>query len=239
MAKFIDRLLDPDAQQEEGQRQVNLRRLPGWVGWIVIVLIVGIYLASGIYTISPSEEGLVKRFGRYVRTVDPGLHYHLPTPFESVVVVNILEVRKSEIGFRTISPAPNPRYQTIETEALMLTGDGNIAHVEMVVQYRVNDSSLFAFNLINSATIVKQAAEAADAIQALSASSEAAAESALQIAASSQQQLVGVDQVATAMDSIKQATTQNLDSMRQLDEAAQSLKDMSEELVQTVEQYKL
>jgi len=160
MAKFIDRLLDPDAQREEGQRQVNLRSLPGWVGWIVIVLIVGIYLASGIYTISPSEEGLVKRFGRYSRTADPGLHYHLPTPFESVVVVNILEVRKSEIGFRTISPAPNPRYQTIETEALMLTGDGNIAHVEMVVQYRVNDSSLFAFNLINSATIVKQAAEA-------------------------------------------------------------------------------
>ncbi|MEE8594104.1 MAG: hypothetical protein V3T03_08255, partial [Candidatus Bipolaricaulota bacterium] len=76
MAKFIDRLLDPDAQREEGQRQVNLRSLPGWVGWIVIVLIVGIYLASGIYTISPSEEGLVKRFGRYVRTVDPGLHYH-------------------------------------------------------------------------------------------------------------------------------------------------------------------
>ena len=42
----------------------------------------------------------------------------------------------------------------------MLTGDGNIAHVEMVVQYRVNDSSVFAFNIINSATIVKQAAEA-------------------------------------------------------------------------------
>lgn len=160
MAKFIDRLLDPDAQREEGQRQVNLRSLPGWVGWIAIVLIVAIYLASGIYTISPSEEGLVKRFGQYVRTADPGLHYHLPTPFESVVVVNILEVRKSEIGFRTISPAPNPRYQTIEIEALMLTGDGNIAHVEMVVQYRVKDSSLFAFNLISSATIVKQAAEA-------------------------------------------------------------------------------
>lgn len=160
MAKFIDRLLDPDAQREEGQRQVNLRSLPGWVGWIAIVLIVAIYLASGIYTISPSEEGLVKRFGQHVRTADPGLHYHLPTPFESVVVVNILEVRKSEIGFRTISPAPNPRYQTIEIEALMLTGDGNIAHVEMVVQYRVKDSSLFAFNLINSASIVKQAAEA-------------------------------------------------------------------------------
>jgi len=86
---------------------------------------------------------------------------------------------------------------------------------------------------------VKQAADAADAIHTLSASSEAAAESALQIAASSQQQLVGVDQVASAMDSIKQATTQNVDSMQQLDEAAQSLKDMSEKLVQAIEQYKL
>jgi len=86
---------------------------------------------------------------------------------------------------------------------------------------------------------VQQAAEAEDAIHSLATSSETAAESALQIAASSQQQLVGVDQVATAMDSIKQATTQNLDSMRQLDEAAQSLKDMSEDLVQAVEQYKL
>jgi len=160
MSKFIDRLLDPDSQREEGQGQVRLRRLPNWVGWIAIVLIIAIYLASGIYTIGPSEEGLVKRFGRYVRTVDPGLHYHLPAPFESVVVVNVLEMRNSEIGFRTVSPAPNPRYQTIETEALMLTGDGNIAHVEMVVQYRVKDSSLFAFNLIDAASIVKQAAEA-------------------------------------------------------------------------------
>jgi len=160
MSKFIDRLLDPDSQREEGQGQVRLRRLPNWVGWIAIVLIIAIYLASGIYTIGPSEEGLVKRFGQYVRTVAPGLHYHLPSPFESVAVVNVLEMRNSEIGFRTVSPAPNPRYQTIETEALMLTGDGNIAHVEMVVQYRVKDSSLYAFNLIDGASIVKQAAEA-------------------------------------------------------------------------------
>lgn len=160
MAKFIDRLLDPDSQQEEGQRQIDLRRLPSFVGWIVIVLIVGIYLATGIYTIGPSEEGLVKRFGRYVRTVDPGLHYHLPSPFESVVAVNVLEVRKVEVGFRTISPAPNARYQTVETEALMLTGDGNITHVEIAIQYRVKDATMIAFNLINPQEIVKQAAEA-------------------------------------------------------------------------------
>lgn len=160
MAKFIDRLLDPDSQREERQGQVNLRSLPSFVGWIAIALIIGIYLATGIYTIGPSEEGLVKRFGRYVRTVDPGLHYHLPAPFESVVSINILEVRKVEIGFRTISSAPNARYQTVETEALMLTGDGNITHVEIAVQYRVKDATMLAFNLINPQEIVKQAAEA-------------------------------------------------------------------------------
>jgi membrane protease subunit HflK len=88
------------------------------------------------------------------------MHYHLPAPIESVSIVNVLQVRKEEIGFRTISPAPNPRYQTVETEALMLTGDGNIAHVEMVVQYRVKDAQLFAFNLIDASVLVKQGAEA-------------------------------------------------------------------------------
>jgi len=72
----------------------------------------------------------------------------------------VLGVRKEEIGFRTVSPAPNPRYQTVEIEALMLTGDGNITHVEMIVQYRVKNAQEFAFNLIDSRGIVKQGAEA-------------------------------------------------------------------------------
>jgi membrane protease subunit HflK len=164
MADFIERLLEPkppkDGEEERTQRPGWMRVAPGSIGWIVIAIIIAIYLATGIYTIGPSEVGLVKRFGRYVATVDPGLHYHLPSPIESVVAVNVLEVRKEEIGFRTVSPPPNPRYQTNEIEALMLTGDGNITHVEMVVQYRVKDAELFAFNLIDSRTIVKQAAEA-------------------------------------------------------------------------------
>ena len=163
MADFIERLLEPRPPKEGGERV----RRAGWtgsfsgsIGWIIIAIIVVIYLATGIYTIGPSEVGLVKRFGRHVATVDPGMHYHLPSPIESVVSVNILEVRKEEIGFRTVSPPPSPRYQTVETEALMLTGDGNITHVEIIVQYRVKEPELFAFNLIDPRTIVKQAAEA-------------------------------------------------------------------------------
>lgn len=158
MSSFIDRVLEPQSENADWQRR--LRKMQGGIGWIVIVVIIAIYLLTGIYTIGPSEVGLVKRFGRYVATVDPGIHYHLPAPIQSVVAVNVLEVRKEEIGFRTVSPPPSPRYQTVETEALMLTGDGNIAHVEMVVQYRVKDAERFAFNIINPKVIVKQAAEA-------------------------------------------------------------------------------
>jgi len=160
MSDFIDRVLDPQPQRKNEDWPEWLKRMQGGIGWIVIVVIIAIYLLTGIYTIGPSEVGLVKRFGRFVATVDPGLHYHLPSPIESVVAVNVLEVRKEEIGIRTVSPPPSPRYQTVETEALMLTGDGNIAHVEMVVQYRVKDAEQFAFNIINPKTIVKQAAEA-------------------------------------------------------------------------------
>lgn len=162
MSDLIDRLLDPkESNNEETQRRrVQLAKLPRLAGWLIIAIVLAIYLATGIYTIGPSEVGLVKRFGRYVATVNPGMHYHLPAPIESVVSVNVLEVRKEEIGFRTVSSPPNPRYQTVETEALMLTGDGNITHVEMIVQYRVKQPELFAFNLINPGVIVKQAAEA-------------------------------------------------------------------------------
>jgi len=159
MSDFVDRLLDPP-QRDEVERRPAARRIGGGFGWLLVVAVFAIYLLTGIYTIGPSEVGLVKRFGAYVRTAEPGLRYHLPSPFESVVRVNVLEVRTEEIGFRTISPAPNARYQTIKSEALMLTGDGNITHVQIAIQYRVKDPALFSFNLIDPKEIVKQAAEA-------------------------------------------------------------------------------
>lgn len=144
---------------QEFWRKRGFRR-GGWTAWLIILIIIALYLlGGGIYAIGPSEVGLVKRFGRYVRTVEPGIHYHLPPPVESVVKVNVLKVRKEEIGFRTITAPPAPYYREIEAEALMLTGDGNITHAEVVVQYRVKDPEKLAFNLIDPEALVKQAAE--------------------------------------------------------------------------------
>ena len=86
---------------------------------------------------------------------------------------------------------------------------------------------------------VKQSAQAGLSIQALAGSVGEAAQAAFQIAASSQQQLLGVDQVAAAMESIKQASVQNVDSARQLESAARNLKELGERLKQLVERYKV
>jgi methyl-accepting chemotaxis protein len=85
----------------------------------------------------------------------------------------------------------------------------------------------------------RQTEVAGGAIQALGSSVNEAAQAALQIAASSQQQLVGVDQVAGAMESIKQASAQNVVSATQLEATARSLNDVGHRLKQMVERYKV
>jgi methyl-accepting chemotaxis protein len=86
---------------------------------------------------------------------------------------------------------------------------------------------------------VTQSTHAGQSIQALAASVSESANAAMQIATSSQQQLVGVGQVASAMESIKQASLQNVDSAKQLDRAAFELKNLGEKLKTLVERYKV
>lgn len=134
--------------------------MKGFVGWIIIIVLVGLWASQGLYTVNPSEVGLVKRFGKHSRTVGSGLHYHIPAPIESVVTVDIRSLRKIEVGYTTISPPPNPRYRVNKEEALMLTGDGNIVHIEFAVQYKVKGPEKYAFNLIDPEAIIKEMSEA-------------------------------------------------------------------------------
>lgn len=86
---------------------------------------------------------------------------------------------------------------------------------------------------------VRQSTSARESIQVLSGSVGEAAQAAVQIAASSQQQLVGVDQVASAMESIKVASMQNVDSAKQLEAAAQNIKSLGAKLKQLASNYRL
>jgi membrane protease subunit HflK len=133
--------------------------------WLVLLVILALYLLSGIYTIAPDEQGVVLRFGRAVRQTGPGPHYRIPWPFEHVLKVQTTQIRKEEIGFRTVSPGPPARYRRIDNEALMLTGDNNIVKLDFIVQYRVkpepDGARDFLFNVVDPRQAVRDAAEAA------------------------------------------------------------------------------
>ncbi len=123
----------------------------------LILLFIILYLATGIYIVQPNEQGVIRRFGKFHRLDSPGLHYHLPFPFESAVTPSVTEVKRIEIGFRTI----RGKYMEVSEEALMLTGDENIVSAESIVQYRIKNAAHYLFNIIEPELTVKNAAEAA------------------------------------------------------------------------------
>ena len=128
--------------------------------WIIILVLFALWAGQGIYSIDAPEVGLVKRFGKHVKTVGPGLHYHLPSPIERVIPVDVKSIRKIEVGYTTVSPPPNPRYESNKEEALMLTGDNNIVHIEFAIQFKIQNPENFAFNVINGEALLKEMAEA-------------------------------------------------------------------------------
>ena len=96
------------------------------IGIVAGILLV-VWLASGIYIVEPAERGVILRFGKYVDTTDPGPHWHIPFPVESVVTVNVDEL------------------STFSHQAAMLTKDENIVDVELTVQSRIQDAADFLF----------------------------------------------------------------------------------------------
>ena len=116
-----------------------------------------LWLFTGVYMVGPDEVGVVRTFGEYTRVTQSGLNYHFPYPIEQVNTPAITEVKRIEIGFRTLN---NGQYRTVEKESLMLTGDANIVDAEMIVQYKIKDPVAYLFNIVEPELTVRQAAEA-------------------------------------------------------------------------------
>ena len=116
--------------------------------YILAGLLAAILLWTTFFQIRPEEVGVITRFGKYVRSEEPGLHMKLPI-LERVYKVAVERQQKEEFGFRTTSTGIQSHYTKTGTtdESLMLTGDLNLADVEWVVQYRVDDPYNFLFKV--------------------------------------------------------------------------------------------
>ena len=115
------------------------------------------WLFTGIYTVGPDEVGVVQRFGKYDRIVQSGLNYHMPFPIETVKTPKVTEVKRIEVGFRTVG---KNQYRTVERESLMLTGDENIVDAELIVQYKIKEPINYLFNFIGPEMTLREASEA-------------------------------------------------------------------------------
>ena len=123
----------------------------------LLVAALALWLFTGVYMVGPDEVGVVRTFGEYTRVAQSGLNYHFPYPIEQVNTPAVTEVKRIEIGFRTLN---NGQYRTVEKESLMLTGDENIVDAEMIVQYKIKDPVAYLFNIVEPELTVRQAAEA-------------------------------------------------------------------------------
>lgn len=139
-----------------------VQRLIGNWRAILIVIIVLILGFTSFFQVETEEVGVITRFGKYVRTLDPGLHVKIPLA-ERVYKVPVERQQKQEFGFRTSSPGVRSEYRKsgYEDESLMLTGDLNLADVEWVVQYRVEDPYQFLFKVRNPEVTLRDVSEAA------------------------------------------------------------------------------
>ena len=131
--------------------QIKVPAIPSkGIGTGVIALLIVGGLLSTFYQIQPEEVGVVLRFGRYVRTSEPGLRAKLPL-LETVIKVPVQRQLKHEFGFRTVEAGVRSQFSARQfaDEAVMLTGDLNVAVVEWIVQYRVSDPIQYLFKVRN------------------------------------------------------------------------------------------
>ena len=114
------------------------------------MLIITIFLLSGIYTIKTGEEAVILRFGKHVASnSSAGLKWHIPI-IDKVYKANMNEVHRLEFGFRTLSEGSTkntPKYTSNTKESLMITGDENLVNAETIVQYKIKDVKDYFFEV--------------------------------------------------------------------------------------------
>lgn len=136
---------------------------PGVIKLIAVAVIVLIILVGSFYQVSQEEMGVILRFGKFVRTTNPGLHLKLPLGIEKLTKVSVQRQLKMEFGFRTSRAGIKSEYRVTGEalkEAIMLTGDLNVVVVEWIVQYKIKDAYKYLFKVRDAETTFRYMNEA-------------------------------------------------------------------------------
>jgi modulator of FtsH protease HflK len=140
--------------QPSGTKEFDLPILP------ILALIVAIWMATGFYIVDQGSLGVVQRFGKFTVTTEPGPRWHWPFPIETKTIVNMEQVRRLEVGYRSSAEGSGAKTK-VPNEALMLTEDENIIDMQVAVQYKLKNAVNYVFNNRDTDKSVMSAAETA------------------------------------------------------------------------------
>tara|TARA_B100000029_G_scaffold510071_1_gene600723 strand:- start:3517 stop:4647 length:1131 start_codon:yes stop_codon:yes gene_type:complete len=160
----------PNIEELLRRSQDKVKRfLPGGLGSgrsisLIILAILVLWLASGLYRVQPDEQGVVLIFGKWDGAItESGLHWRWPTPIGEVQTPKVTVINRVNIGFQDASDLGGrvSGSRDVPTESLMLTGDQNIADVDFTVQWRIINAGEYLFNIRDPEATVKLVAESA------------------------------------------------------------------------------
>lgn len=148
-------------QMDDFFEQFKKFKLPGGA-FLIVVLFIALFGSSMFYTVAVDEVGIVQRFGRYIRTAQPGLNFKFPAGIEKVTKVKVQRVFKEEFGFKSVRTSGRTHFTSNSDSmgALMLTGDLNVAVVPFIVQYRIKDPYNFLFKVRDATRLLRDMSEA-------------------------------------------------------------------------------
>lgn len=137
-----------------GNYQPDMKGAGIGISLVLGVVVLG-WLASGVFIVQEGQQGVITSFGKYSRTVDAGIQYRLPYPFQAHEVVQFTQLQSVEVGRSSVGQASGLR------DSSMLTQDENIVDIRFTVQYRLKDARDYLFENANTDDAVTQAAESA------------------------------------------------------------------------------
>jgi len=142
------------------QRASSAREALRWIWRLLPVALAVWFLLSSFVTIPADAVGVRTRFGKFNDILQPGLRFRLPFGMDRVEKVPVQRQLKLEFGFAT-PERTNPFQAGTEPQAeqSMVTGDLNMAIVEWVVQYRIDDAKQYLFHARDAALILRDASE--------------------------------------------------------------------------------
>ena len=153
----------PDSPDELLRRsRENIQSMNQFLPLVFLVVFGVIFFFSSFYSVGPDEVGVIRRFGKYIRTEPPGLRWRWPFNIEKLNIVKVQRVMKEEFGFRTARADVQTEYDkgNYENESLMLTGDFNVLDVTWVVQFKIKDPIKLLFHVRDPRAVVRDISEA-------------------------------------------------------------------------------